>query len=362
MSDEMSGPINYRVHGVVDPSSITLASADLGILNAAETFADGLFGRPMPSLEGATAWLNTPALTLPGLRGKVVLVNFWTYTCINWLRTLPYVRAWAEKYRDQGLVVIGAHTPEFAFEHNLENVRRAVKDMRVDYPVAVDSDYGIWDAFNNHYWPALYFVDAEGRIRQHQFGEGNYEEAEQTIQLLLKEAGNAHVSQDLVSAEARGLEVAADWSQLGSGETYVGYARAENFASPEGLNPGERQVYTAPAELRRNEWAFAGEWTVEDQPATSNVPNARIAFRFHARDLHLVMGPAASDKPVRFRVSLDGAAPGDAHGEDVDAQGNGTLNEQRLYQLIRQSGHITDRRFEIEFLDAGAQAFAFTFG
>jgi thiol-disulfide isomerase/thioredoxin len=358
----MSGPINYRVHGVVDPSSLTLTSADLGTLNAAETFADGLFGRPMPSLEGATAWLNTPALTLPGLHGKVVVVNFWTYTCINWLRTLPYVRAWAQKYRDQGLVVIGAHTPEFGFEHNLENVRRAVKDMRVVYPVAVDSDYGIWEAFNNHYWPALYFVDAEGRIRQHQFGEGDYEASEQTIQQLLKEAGNDHVSQDLVTPEARGLEVAADWSQLGSGETYVGYARAESFASPEGLNPGERQTYTAPADLRRNEWAFVGDWTVEDQPATANTPNARIAFRFHARDLHLVMGPAASDKPVSFRVSLDGAAPGEAHGADVNAEGNSTLNQQRLYQLIRQSGHISDRRFEIEFLDPGAQVFAFTFG
>ncbi|HEV8190218.1 MAG TPA: redoxin family protein [Ktedonobacterales bacterium] len=362
MSDEKAEPINYRLHGLVDPASITLARAELGSLAAAETFADGVFGGPMPSLEGATAWLNTPALTLPGLRGQVVLVNFWTYTCINWLRTLPYVRAWAEKYRDQGLVVIGAHTPEFGFEHNLENVRRAVAELRVAYAVAVDSDYAIWEAFNNHYWPALYFVDAHGRIRQQQFGEGEYEAAEQTIQQLLTEAGATHVSQDFVAPEARGVEVAAEWGQVGSGETYVGYARAESFASPEGLNPGARQLYTAPADLRRNAWAFAGEWTVEDQPATANTPNARLAFRFHARDLHLVMGPAARNAPVPFRVTLDGAAPGEAHGGDVDAQGNGTLHEQRLYQLIRQSGHITDRRFEIAFPEAGAQAFAFTFG
>jgi thiol-disulfide isomerase/thioredoxin len=360
----MSDEINYRRHGFVGASPITLATADFGILDTADISSDvGVeYEGSMPPLDGATTWLNSPPLTTEGLRGKVVAVDFWTYTCINWLRTLPYLRAWNEKYRDHGLVVIGAHTPEFPFEHDLENVRRAVQEMRVTYPVAVDNDYAVWSAFSNHYWPALYLVDAEGRIRHHQFGEGDYEEAEQVIQQLLAEAGDDSAGQGLVSVDARGAEVAADWEQLASGENYVGYERTESFASPGGVVRNERHVYTVPARLGRNEWALAGDWTVERGLAAPNMANGRIAYRFHARDLHLVMGPAAQGISARFRVFIDGRPPGEAHGSDVDDQGNGVVSEQRLHQLIRQSGPIADRTFEIEFLDAGVEAFAFTFG
>ena len=316
----------------------------------------------MPSLSGATTWLNSPPLTAAGLRGKVVLVDFWTYTCINWLRTLPYVRAWAEKYREHGVVVIGVHTPEFPFEHDLENVRRAVQDMRVFYPIAIDNDYAIWDAFNNHYWPALYLVDAQGRIRAHHFGEGAYEQSEMMLQHVLAEAGTGGIAPELVSVDAQGVEAAADWSDLRSPENYLGDARTENFASPGGAVVDQRHVYTAPARFSLNQWALAGEWTVGEQAVALHTANGRIAYRFHARDLHLVMGPAARGTSVRFRVFLDGQAPGEAFGSDVDEQGNGTVTEQRLYQLIRQPGPIADRHFEIEFLDAGMEAFAFTFG
>jgi thiol-disulfide isomerase/thioredoxin len=316
----------------------------------------------MPSLSGATTWLNSPPLSAAGLRGKVVLVDFWTYTCINWLRTLPYVRAWAEKYREHGVVVIGVHTPEFPFEHDLENVRRAVQDMRVSYPIAIDNDYAIWDAFNNHYWPALYLVDAQGRIRAHHFGEGAYEQSEMMLQHVLAEAGTGGIAPELVSVDAQGVEAAADWSDLRSPENYLGDARTENFASPGGAVVGQRHVYTAPARFSLNQWALAGEWTVGEQAVALHTANGRIAYRFHARDLHLVMGPAARGTSVRFRVFLDGLPPGEAFGSDVDEQGNGTVTEQRLYQLIRQPGPIADRHFEIEFLDAGVEAFAFTFG
>jgi thiol-disulfide isomerase/thioredoxin len=316
----------------------------------------------LPSLGGATGWLNSPALTAAGLRGKVVLIDVWTYTCINWLRTLPYVRAWAEKYKNQGLVVIGVHTPEFAFEKNVDNVRRAAKDMRVDYPIAIDSDYAIWRALNNEYWPALYFVDAQGRIRHHHFGEGEYEQSERIIQQLLAEAGIGGIGHELVSVDARGAEAPADWGSLKSPENYVGYERTENFASPGGAVLGKRRVYAAPARLRLNHWALSGDWTVKKQATVLNKANGRIAYRFHARDLHLVMGPAARGTSVRFRVLIDGKPPGAAHGIDVDAQGNGTVTEQRLYQLIRQPKPIADRQFEIEFLDSGVEAFAFTFG
>ena len=315
-----------------------------------------------PSLSGATGWLNSPPLTTAGLRGKVVVVDFWTYTCINWQRTEPYVRAWAEKYKDQGLVMIGVHTPEFAFEHDVDNVRRAVKDMRVDYPVAIDSDYAVWNAFKNEYWPALYFVDAQGRIRHHQFGEGGYEQSERVIQQLLSEAGATGISRDLVTVAARGAEVAADWDNLKSSENYVGTERTEGFASPGGAVLGKSHVYTAPTRLQLNHWALAGDWTVEKPLIALNKPNGRIAYRFHARDLHLVMGPAARGTSVRFRVLIDGQPPGAAHGVDVDEQGNGTVTEQRMYQLIRQQQPIADRQFEIEFLDPGVQAFSFTFG
>jgi thiol-disulfide isomerase/thioredoxin len=316
----------------------------------------------LPSLGSATEWLNSQPLTTAALRGKVVLIDFWTYTCINWLRSLPYVRAWAEKYKDQGLVVIGVHTPEFAFERDVDNVRRAAKDMRVDYPVAIDNDYAIWRAFNNSYWPALYFVDAQGNIRHHQFGEGEYEESEMILQQLLEEAGNGGIGHELVSVDARGAEAAADWGSLKSPENYVGYERTENFASPGGAVLDKRRVYAVPARLRLNQWALSGDWTVQKQATVLNKVNGRIAYRFHARDLHLVMGPAAPGTSVRFRVLIDGQSPGAAHGIDVDEQGNGKVTEQRRYQLIRQPKPIADRLFEIEFLDLGVEAFAFTFG
>jgi thiol-disulfide isomerase/thioredoxin len=316
----------------------------------------------LPSLGSATEWLNSQPLTAAGLRGKVVLISFWTYTCINWLRQLPYVRAWAEKYKDQGLVVIGVHTPEFAFERDVENVRWAAKDMRVDYPIAIDNDYSIWRAFNNSYWPALYFVDAQGNIRHHQFGEGEYEQSEMILQQLLEEAGNGGIGHELVSVDARGAEAAADWGSLKTPENYLGYERTENFASPGGAVLDTRRVYATPERLRLNHWALSGDWTVEKQATVLNKANGRIAYRFHARDLHLVMGPAARETSVRFRVLIDGQSPGAAHGIDVDDQGNGTVTEQRMYQLIRQPKPIADRQFEIEFLDSGVEAFAFTFG
>ena len=316
----------------------------------------------LASLERAEAWLNSPPLTAPALRGKVVLVDFWTYTCINWLRTLPYVRAWAEKYKDQGLVVIGVHAPEFAFEKDMNNVRRAVTALRVDYPVAVDSEHLIWRAFKNNYWPALYFVDAQGRVRHQHFGEGSYEQSEMIIQQLLAEAGAGAISREPVSVEGRGIEAAADWPSLKSPENYVGYERTENFASPGGAVVNEPRMYELPARLRLNEWALSGEWTVKGEATMLNKSNGRIAYRFHARDLHLVMGPAAPGMSVRFRVTIDGQPPGPAHGLDVDEQGVGTVTEQRLYQLIRQPKPIVDRQFEIEFLAPGVEAFAFTFG
>src|SRR5882672_2747522 len=316
----------------------------------------------LSSLERATDWLNSPPLTPAALRGKVVLVDFWTYTCINWLRTLPYVRAWADKYRDQGLVVIGVHAPEFSFEKDLTNVRRAVTDLRVDYPVAVDNDHAIWRAFRNQYWPALYFLDAQGRVRHHHFGEGGYEQSEMIIQQLLAEAGHGGIDREPMSVNGQGFEAAADWRGLKSGENYVGYARTQNFASPGGAFVDKPRMYEVPARLRLNEWALSGDWTVKNDAVVLNKPNGRIAYRFHARDLHLVMGPATLATSVRFRVLIDGKPPGAAHGIDVDEQGNGTATEQRLYQLIRQPKPIGDRQFEIEFLDPGVQAFAFTFG
>jgi thiol-disulfide isomerase/thioredoxin len=319
-------------------------------------------GGELASLSGAIEWLNTEPLTAAGLRGKVVLVDFWTYTCINWLRTAPYVRAWAEKYRDQGLVVIGVHTPEFPFEHDIDNVRRAVRTMNVPYPVAVDSDYAIWRGFNNHYWPALYLVDAQGRVRHQQFGEGEYEQAERFIQQLLAESGAVGVARDLVSVEGRGLEAPADWAELKSEENYVGYERTEGFASPGGAALGQPRVYAAPARLGLNKWALAGDWTVEKGATVLNKAGGRIVYEFYARDLHLVMGPTSKGTRVRFRVRIDGKAPGAAHGMDIDEQGMGTALEQRLYQLIRQPMPVAERQFEIEFLDPGVAAYGFTFG
>ena len=315
-----------------------------------------------PSLARATTWLNSEPLSSEGLQGKVVLVDFWTYTCINWRRTVPYVRAWAQKYKDQGLVVIGVHTPEFAFEKDLDNVRRQAKEQNIDYPIAVDSDFGIWRAFDNQYWPALYFIDAQGRVRHHVFGEGEYEQSERIIQQLLAEAGRGVTDRGLVTVEAHGAEVDADWKNLRSPETYVGYERAERFASPGREVPDRPRVYAVPARLGVNDWALSGQWTMKKAFTVSNKSNAKLTYRFHARDLHLVMGPATRGTSVRFRVLIDGQPPGASHGVDIDAQGRGTLDQPRMYQLIRQPVPIADREFEIEFLDAGAEVFAFTFG
>ncbi|HEY0107006.1 MAG TPA: cytochrome c biogenesis protein DipZ [Rhizomicrobium sp.] len=315
----------------------------------------------MPPLSGATAWLNSPPLTSKTLRGKVVLVDFWTYSCINCLRSLPYIEAWARKYKDHGLVVIGIHAPEFAFEKDIGNVRRAVRDLGVTYPVALDDDLTIWQAFNNEYWPAHYFIDAQGRIRRHHFGEGEYAESERVIQKLLKEAGYANVPDGIVDPKAGGALAAADTGEMQSPETYVGYERGQNFASGAPATDAP-QVYATPATLALNQWGLVGEWTIGPQATVLDRAPGRIVFRFHARDLHLVLGPASDGKPVRFRVTIDGRSPGDAHGVDTDSAGDGIVTEQRLYQLIRQKGAIVDRTFAIEFLDPGVQAFAFTFG
>ncbi len=316
----------------------------------------------LPSLDGATEWLNSIPLTAAGLRGKVVLVDFWTYTCINWLRTVPYVRAWAAKYKDQGLVVIGVHAPEFEFEKDRDNVRRAVQAMKLDYPIAVDSNHALWRAFGNQYWPALYFIDGQGHIRHHHFGEGEYEQAEGVIQKLLAEAGASGIGPGLVSVDARGTEAAADWANLRSPENYLGRERTRNFASSDGVASSKRRVYTVPARIKLDHWALSGEWTMGEQASVSNKANGRLVSRFHARDLHLVMGPRVRGISVRFRVRIDGQPPGAAHGVDVDAQGNGTVTEQRLYQLIRQPGGIGNRQFEIEFLGPAVEVFALTFG
>ena len=313
----------------------------------------------LPTFNGANGWLNSPPLTPAALRGKVVLVNFWTYTCINWLRTLPYVRAWSEKYKNRGLVVIGVHTPEFPFEKNVDNVRRAAKAMRVDYPIAIDSDYAIWRAFNNEYWPALYFADAQGRIRHHEFGEGRYDQSEMILQGLLRDAGVTGIGDDLVSPDARGIEVAADWATLKSPENYVGYQQGQGFASADGAAYDKRRNYAIPGQLALNHWALSGDWTITARTAVPNEAGGTLAYRFHARDLHCVIAPQA---PTRIRVRIDGQPPGAAHGGDIDEQGNATLTEQRTYQLIRQSPPITDRTCTIEFLDPGVEVYCFTFG
>jgi thiol-disulfide isomerase/thioredoxin len=314
----------------------------------------------LPSLDGATGWLNSEPLSTESLRGKVVLIDFWTYTCINWLRTLSYIRAWAEKYEEQGLVVVGVHTPEFPFEHDVDNVRVATKEMAVQYPVALDSKYKIWRAFSNQYWPAAYIADAQGQIRHHRFGEGGYEEIERSIQQLLRQAG-VEVADDLVSVETDGFEAQADWANLETPETYLGYEQAQNFASPGGSGLDEPRTYVVPDPLELNQWALSGNWTIERGASVLNRPDGRIAFRFHARDVHLVAGPRSRGTSVPVRVLVDGEPPGEAHGLDVDEQGRGTLEQQRLYQLVREPRSITDRTLEITFL-APCEAYAFTFG
>jgi thiol-disulfide isomerase/thioredoxin len=342
---------------------VSIVSANMPLTGVASAKAVGLpVEGKFPSLGGATGWLNSQPLTPADLRGKVILIDFWTYTCINWRRTLPYVRAWAGKYRDRGLVVIGVHTPEFPFERDVGNIRWAINDMRVDYPVAIDSNYSVWNAFNNEYWPALYFIDAQGRIRHHYFGEGEYDRSERIIQQLLSDNGIGGLGPELVSVHAVGAEVAADWASLTSPESYLGTAQAENFASPGGAAVDKPHSYAAPAGLELNHWALAGDWTVGKGAAVLNKAGGRIVYHFHARDLHLVMGPATRGASVRFRVLVDGQRPGAAHGVDLDEQGTGRVTEQRLYQLIRQPEPVAGRQFEIEFLDPGVEAFVFTFG
>jgi cytochrome c biogenesis protein CcdA/thiol-disulfide isomerase/thioredoxin len=318
-----------------------------------------------PDLSGATAWINTPnssPLTLASLRGKVVLVDFWTYSCINCLRTLPYIKAWNEKYKDHGLVIVGVHTPEFPFEKDEGNVRKAVKDLGVTYPVPMDNNYKIWRSFNNQYWPADYFMDATGRVRFHHFGEGGYDESEQWIRTLLEEANHHPLPQASTNVAANGMEAPSDSGDVQSPETYVGYSRTENFASPGGLIPDNQETYKTPAVLKLNDWALGGRWEDQQQVATSLAADGAISYRFHARDLHLVLGPGSDNQPVRFRVTIDGHAPGADHGVDTDAQGYGVVTGNRLYQLIRQQGSIRDRTFRIDFLTPGVRAYSFTFG
>jgi thiol-disulfide isomerase/thioredoxin len=309
----------------------------------------------MPSLGGATGWLNSEPLGPAELRGHIVLVDFWTLTCINWLRTEPYIRAWSQAYRDDGLIVIGVHTPEFSFEHELDRVRQATKDMAIDYPVAADNDYAIWSAFDNNYWPALYFVDAEGIIRDHHFGEGRYEQSERVIQRLLG------IERELVFVEGLGVEAEADWDNLRTPETYLGYERSDQFASPKGAALEERMAYELPERLRFNHWALSGEWTIGREKVMLDQAGGSIAYRFHARDAHLVLSPGARE-PIPFRVLLDGEAPGPSRGVDVDEDGNGLLLEGRLYSLVREHDAVRERTLEIRFLERGAEAYAFTFG
>jgi hypothetical protein len=315
-----------------------------------------VFGHPhMPSLGGAVEWLNSEPLGPAELRGQVVLVNFWTLTCINWLRQEPYVRAWSRAYRDDGLIVIGVHTPEFLFEHDIEGVRRATKARKIDYPVAVDNDYAIWEAFDNHYWPALYFIDADGIIRDNHFGEGRYEESERVIQELLG------VDRELVSVEGRGVEAEADWEHLRTPETYLGYGRGNGLASPNGYELDESRLYQLPEQLDVRRWALDGEWTVGRERVTLDRAGGSIAYRFEARDAHLVLSAGARG-PIPLRVLLDGEAPGLSHGVDVDEDGNGVLQDGRMYQLVRQHQTVRERTLEIAFLAPGAEAYAFTFG
>ncbi len=362
----MPNEINHDRRRFLAAAAMTVAAVQLGIVGCANAQSAEAIRLPseggFPSFNGATGWLNSQPLTPTGLRGKVVLVDFWTYTCVNWRRTLPYVRAWSAKYKDHGLVVIGVHTPEFSFEHNVDNVRWALKDMKIDYPIAIDSDYAIWNAFGNEYWPALYFIDARGHCRHHQFGEGEYQQSEAVIQQLLTESGSGGFDSKPVSVNPSGAEVPADSDSLRTPETYVGYGQTENFTSPGGAERNKSRVYVPPERLNLNHWALAGDWTVGKEAIVLNQAAGRITFRFHARDLNLVMGPPTRGTPVRFRVSIDGQPPSAAHGADVDGPGNGAVVEPRLYQLIRQADPIVDRQFEIEFLDPGAEAYDFTFG
>jgi thiol-disulfide isomerase/thioredoxin len=352
----MSGEVDHSRRRFLGAAAMTIAAAQFHGIASAKARSE------LSALDGATAWLNSEPLTSTGLHGKVILVDFWTYSCINWRRQLPYVRAWAENYKQQGLVVIGVHAPEFSFEKNIDNVRWAVKDMRIDYPIVIDNDHAIWRAFHNEYWPALYFNDAQGHIRHHVFGEGEYEQSEIVIRKLLAENGASSVGNKVGSVDPHGAEAAADWSDLQSGENYVGYERTENFASPGGIKADKAHVYAAGGQLKLNRWALSANWTIGREAIALNQPNGRISYCFHARDLHLVMGPAAPGTRARFQVLIDGRPPANAHGVDIDEQGHGTVIEPRMYQLVRQQSPIVDRQFEIQFLDSGVEAFSFTFG
>ena len=357
--DKLRGPNNTAMTpagGAMQPNPSMMMKANAPHESAGALPVEGT----MPSLDGAVEWLNSKPLTAEALRGKVVLVDFWTYSCINCLRTIPYVRAWAEKYKNDGLVVIGVHTPEFAFEKQPANVKKAVADLKIDYPVAIDNNYAIWRAFDNMYWPAHYFIDAQGRIRHHHFGEGEYAKSEEVIRQLLREAGK-NVPEQLTDVRGTGAEAAPDMANIKSPETYLGYDRAENFMSPGGAVRDESHDYVVGV-LKRNDWSLAGSWTVDPENAALDRAGGAIRYRFHARDLHLVLGPGTDGKPVRFKVTIDGAVPGADHGVDTDANGEGIVTGQRLYQLVRQQGEVRDRTFEIQFLDPGVQAFAFTFG
>jgi thiol-disulfide isomerase/thioredoxin len=332
------------------------------IFGATGQVSRGRTEKTRPSLSGATGWLNAQPLSLSNLRGKVVLIDFWTYTCINWRRTLPYIREWAQKYKDQGLVVIGVHTPEFSFEQKLENISRAIKEMNIGYPVAVDNNFEIWRSFQNAYWPALYLIDVKGQLRYQKFGEGDYHESEFQIQQLLKEVSAKNVSDKTAALQPEGFEAAPDWENLRSPENYLGYDRTEGLASPEGVINDKQVLYSVPGQLKLNQWALSGEWNMGKENVFLSRGQGKIIYRFHARDLHLIMGPAVPGTSIKFRMLIDGNPPGPAHGLDVDSGGNGTVTEQRMYQLVRQHGPVTDREFQIEFLDPNVEVYDFTFG
>ena len=357
----MANDINHGRRALLGTAVMTIAAAHVGLFGGrARAQAKGA-SRELAALGRASEWLNSPRLTADSLNGKVVLVDFGTYTCINWLRTLPYVRAWTHKYQE-ALTVIGVHTPEFPFEHNVNNVRRAVQQLRLEFPIVIDNDYSIWRAFDNQYWPALYLVDARGRVRHQQFGEGEYLSSERAIQRLLKDAGLSPVNDGVVAVDGSGFEAAADWVNLRSSETYIGYGRSENFASPDRVRRDEPRTYRSPSRLALNQWSLAGDWTIGRTATVLNKALGQILYRFHARDVHLVMGPLRPEIAVPFRVPIDGRPPGTAHGLDVDAGGSGTVREQRLYQLVRQPKPIVDRTLAIDFLAPGIEAFSFTFG
>lgn len=338
---------------------MTFAAASLPILGSSVHLpVEG----DVPELHGATAWLNSDPLNRKALRGRVVLIDVCTYSCINWRRSLPYVRAWHERYKENGLVVIGIHSPEFAFEHDIENIKQGLSGMGVSYPVAVDNDYAIWNALDNRFWPALYLGDARGRIRYHKFGEGDYEHSETVLRQLLEDAGVHKLGAGLTRVVPAGPEVAADWANLRSEENYLGYERTQNFTSAAGIGANKLRVYGASKELKINHWTLTGGWVAEKDAVRLNAAAGSITYRFHARDLHLVMGPELRGTPIRFRIQIDGQAPGPAHGSDVDERGEGVVDSPRMYHLIRQSGTITDRTFQVEFLSPGLKAYSFTFG